>query len=229
VAIAYAREGADVVINYLPEEEPDAEDVVAVINSTTDSRIFTIPGDLRNRDFCIDLASRAADLLGGLDILVNNAAFSNISFDITTLPEHSFQRTIQTNIMAPFWLTQAARPLLSAGASIIFTSSGIGEQPAAELLDYAGTRAFISNFVRGLSRQLTPQGIRVNGVLPALTLSPFLPQQGLNTSAMNYIIQASPMGRIEMPVELSPLFVNLAENAASFVSGGLWTAAGGQG
>jgi len=228
VAIAYAREGADVVINYLPEEEPDAQQVIAAINSTTASRIFAVPGDLRNETFCNHLITSSADLLGGLDILVSNAAYSLISFDITTLPRESFQQTIDTNIYAPFWLTRAARPLLAPGSSIIYTASGIINRPAAELIDYAASKAWVNTFSQALAAQLAPAGIRVNAVAPALTFTPFLLSQGMTNEVMHEIATASPMGRLEQPVELAPLYVGLAENAASYVSAALWSASGGQ-
>jgi NAD(P)-dependent dehydrogenase (short-subunit alcohol dehydrogenase family) len=230
VAIAYAREGADVVINYLPEEESDAQDVVSVITSSTSSQIFTIPGDLRNESFCVDLVNRAAQLLGGIDILVGNAAYSNISSDITTLSNEQFDQTIYTNIYANFWLSRAVRPLLEPGSSIIFTASGIVQAPPGRLIDYASTKGFIQTFSRALASQLAPFGIRVNAVAPALTLTNFLSTQGMTNEMMREAIStATPYGRLEQPVELAPLFVGLAENAASYVSGGFWSAGGGRG
>ncbi|KEF52316.1 uncharacterized protein A1O9_11556 [Exophiala aquamarina CBS 119918] len=230
VAIAYAREGADVVINYLPEEESDAQDVVSVITSSTSSQIFTIPGDLRNESFCVDLVSRAAELLGGLDILVSNAAYSNISEDIRTLSNEQFDRTIYTNIYANFWLSRAARPLLEPGSSIIFTSSGITQAPSGGLIDYGATKGFVTTFSRSLALQLTPFGIRVNAVAPALVLTNFLSTQGMTTEIMRDVISSTaPLGRIEQPIELAPVYVGLAENAATYVSGSLWSASGGQG
>jgi NAD(P)-dependent dehydrogenase (short-subunit alcohol dehydrogenase family) len=230
VAIAYAREGADVVINYLPEEESDAEDVVSVITSSTSSQISTIPGDLRNESFCVDLVNRAAELLGGIDILVSNAGYSNITHDIRDLSNEQFDRTIDTNIYANFWLSKAARPFLEPGSSIIFTASGIVQNPPGRLIDYAATKGFVTTFSRALAAQLAPFGIRVNAVAPLLTLTNFLSTQGMTTEIMRETIsRQAPFGRIGQPVELAPLFVGLAENAATMVSGGTWSAGGGLG
>lgn len=216
------------VINYLPEEEPDAQEVISTITSTTAGRIFAIPGNLRNETFCNHLVTRAADLLGGLDILVNNAGYSRVSFDIATHSLERFNQTIETNIYAPFWLSRAARPLLGPGSSIIFTASGIIQSPPGQQLDYAASKAFVHTFSQALAAQLTPAGIRVNAVAPALVFTPFLAAQGMTNEFMQEAGAASPMGRVEQPVELAPLYVGLAENAASYVSGSLWTAGGGQ-
>lgn len=229
VAIAYAREGADVVINYLPEEESDAQEVVSVITSTTSARIVAISGDLRDESFCIDLVNRAAEQLGGLDILVSNAAYSNITLDIRDLTNEQFDRTIYTNIYANFWLSKAIRRHLEPGSTIIFTSSGIPEAPTGGLIDYGATKAFVTTFSRSLALQLAPFGIRVNAVAPALTLTNFLSTQGMTIEIMRQVVEATPFGRVEQPIELAPVYVGLAENAATYVSGSLWAASGGQG
>ncbi|KAK5103969.1 hypothetical protein LTS08_003393 [Lithohypha guttulata] len=229
VAIAFAREGANVAINYLDVEEPDAQEVASVISSSTPSRLITLPGDLRNETFCYDLVSRAAEELGGLDILVNNAAYSNISFDIRTHSMESFNQTLETNIYAPFYLSKAAASILPAGSSIIFTASGIFQSPGPALVDYASTKGFIVTLSRALAAQLAPRGIRVNAVAPAVVLTNFLSTQGMTTEAMRDIVEATPYGRVIQPVELAPVYVGLAENAATMVSGSLWSASGGQG
>ena len=195
--LLHSREGANVVINYLPAEESDAQEVAAVINSTTEARIFTIAGDLRNEFFCTDLVNRSVELLGGLDILVNNAGFGSvISLDIATHSSALFNQTIETNVDAPFWLSRAARPHLPPGSSIIFTASAMVMRPNAALIDYAASKGFINTFSQALSFQLAPAGIRVNSVAPGLTLTPFLAAQGLNDSVLQMQAAAAPYGRV---------------------------------
>jgi NAD(P)-dependent dehydrogenase (short-subunit alcohol dehydrogenase family) len=223
VAIAFAREGADVVINYLPEEQTDADDVVSIIESTTNSSIFTIPGDLRNETFCEELVAEAADRLGGLDILINNAGYGRAHPNLTSVTTDSFRRTIQTNIFAPFWLTRAAVPLLPPGSSIVFTSSLITQQPPYVTADYAATKAFLLTYSQALAGGLLrSHGIKVNSVRPAIVLSPFLTSQGQTTEEANAVGAQLPMRRIQHPVDIAPQFVALVDNDSAYTAGGFY-------
>ena len=164
-AIAYAREGADVVINYLPEEQSDADEVIALIEAAG-RKGFGIPGDIRTEDFCKSLVEQAAEKLGGIDILVNNAGHQQAVESLLDLTSEGFDTTIKTNIYAPFWITKAALPLLPPGSVIIATSSVQAYDPSENLFDYAQTKAANVAFVKSLAKQLGPKGIRVNGVAP---------------------------------------------------------------
>jgi NAD(P)-dependent dehydrogenase (short-subunit alcohol dehydrogenase family) len=160
-AIAYAREGADVAINYLPNEEPDAQEVIALIKA--EGRIgLGIPGNLRDEKFCQELVGRAREGLGGLDIIVNNAARQQSRESLLDVSSEDFDATMKTNIYAPFWIIKAALPHLKPGAVIIGTSSEQAYDPSPELYDYAQTKAATMNYVKSLAKQLGPKGIRVN-------------------------------------------------------------------
>ena len=164
-AIAYAREGADVAINYFPSEEPDAQEVIGLIKA--EGRIgLAIPGDLRDEKFCQELVARAREGLGGLDIIVNNAARQQSRESILDVSSDDFDATMKTNIYAPFWIIKAALPHLKPGAVIIGTSSEQAYDPSPELYDYAQTKAATMNYVKSLAKQLGPKGIRVNAVAP---------------------------------------------------------------
>jgi Dehydrogenases with different specificities (related to short-chain alcohol dehydrogenases) len=165
VAIAYAREGADVAINYLPEEEQDAAEVVQLIEAEG-RKAVAIPGDIRSESFCQQLVKEAAEKLDGLDILVNNAGRQQFNESIRTLSTEDFDATFKTNVYAMFWITKAALEYLPAGSSIINTSSVQAYEPSAILLDYAQTKAAIAAFTKALAKQLGEQQIRVNAVAP---------------------------------------------------------------
>jgi NAD(P)-dependent dehydrogenase (short-subunit alcohol dehydrogenase family) len=170
-AIAYAREGADVAINYFPNEEPDAQEVIALIKA--EGRIgLGIPGDLRDEKFCQELVARAREGLGGLDIIVNNAARQQSRESLLDVSSEDFDATMKTNIYAPFWIIKAALPHLKPGAVIIGTSSEQAYDPSPELYDYAQTKAATMNYVKSLAKQLGPKGIRVNAVAPGLIWTP---------------------------------------------------------
>jgi NAD(P)-dependent dehydrogenase (short-subunit alcohol dehydrogenase family) len=219
LAIAFAREGADVVINYLPEEQPDADEVVSAINSTTDSRIYTVPGDLRNEAFCDELVAEAVDLLGGLDILINNAGFGEIAPNITSRSRETFRQTIETNIYAPFYLTQAAVPHMPPGSSIVFTSSLIYTTPPYTLADYASSKAYLYTFASALAAGLMAEaGIKVNAVRPAVFLSNFLTSQGQTTEQVRENAAVLPLGRIQQPIDLVPQYLALIQDDGSFAT-----------
>ena len=164
-AIAYAREGADVAINYLPDEEPDAREVMALIQKAG-RKAVAIPGDLRDAAFCRRLVDEALRQLGGLDIIVSNAGRQQSRASILEVSDEDFDATMKTNIYAPFYIIKAALPNLKPGSAIIATTSEQAYDPSPDLYDYAQTKAATMNFVKSLAKQLGPKGIRVNGVAP---------------------------------------------------------------
>ena len=164
-AIAYAREGADVAINYYPTEEPDAQEVIALIKAEG-RKAIAIPGDLRSEAFCKELVAKAIEGLGGLDIVVSNAGRQQSHESFLDITSEGFDATMKTNIYAPFWIIKAALPHLQPGAVLIGTASEQAYDPSKELFDYAQTKAAIVNYTKSLAKQLGPKGIRVNGVAP---------------------------------------------------------------
>ena len=170
-AIAYAREGADVAINYLPSEEPDASEVVELIRDAG-RKAVPLPGDLRDASFCRRLVEDAVRQLGGLDILVSNAGRQQSRASIKEVSDEDFDATMKTNIYAPFYIIKAAVPHLQPGSAIIATASEQAYDPSPDLYDYAQTKAATMNFVKSLAKQLGPKGIRVNGVAPGPIWTP---------------------------------------------------------
>ena len=164
-AIAFAREGADVAISYLPEEEPDAQRIIALIEQAG-RKALALPGDLKDPDYCRSLVEKTVNAFGGLDILVNNSAKQVTQEDVTEISDEQFDHTLKTNVYAMFWITKAAVPHMPPGSTIINTSSIQAYQPSPTLIDYATTKAAINNFTKGLAQQLAPKGIRVNAVAP---------------------------------------------------------------
>jgi NAD(P)-dependent dehydrogenase (short-subunit alcohol dehydrogenase family) len=227
-AIAFAREGADVAINYLPAEEQDAKQVVALIKEAG-RKAVAIPGDLREENFCKQLVERAVKDLGGLDIVVSNAARQQTKPSILDISTEDFDATMKTNIYAPFWLLKAAIPHLPAGASIIATTSEQANDPSPELYDYAQTKAATTNFVRSLAKALTPKGIRVNGVAPGPIWTPLQVGGGATDEKLKEFGKMTPMGRPGQPVELASIYVQLAANEGSYATGQIYGAMGGGG
>lgn len=228
VAIAYAREGADVAINYLPDEEEDAREVVALIKQAGRQAV-ALPGDIRDESFCQQLANQAAESLGGLDILVNNAGRQQFCESIENLTTEAFDATFKTNVYAMFWITKAAIPHLQTGSVIINTSSVQAYEPSEILLDYAQTKAAIVAFTKSLAKQLASKGIRVNAVAPgpywtALQCCGGQPQEKIEQFGAN-----APLGRPGQPVEIAPLYVTLASAENSYTSGQVWCSDGGTG
>jgi NAD(P)-dependent dehydrogenase (short-subunit alcohol dehydrogenase family) len=170
-AIAFAREGADVAINYFPTEEPDAQEVIALITAERRTGI-AIPGDIREERFCQELVKRAVEGLGGLDIVVSNGARQQSRESIIGVSSEGFDATMKTNIYAPFWIIKAALPHLKPGSVIIGTASEQAYDPSPELYDYAQTKAATMNYVKSLAKQLGPKGIRVNAVAPGPIWTP---------------------------------------------------------
>ena len=227
-AIAYAREGADVAINYLPDEEADAGEVMALIKA--EGRLgLALPGDLQDEAFCTRLVADAVRGLGGLDILVSNAARQQTRASILDVSTEDFDATMKTNIYAPFWLIKAALPHLRPGASIIATTSVQANDPSAELYDYAQTKAATTSFVRSLAKQLGPKGIRVNGVAPGPIWTPLQVSGGATMEMLEKFGGMTPLGRPGQPAELASIYVQLAAADASYATGQVYGAAGGSG
>lgn len=227
-AIAYAREGAEVAINYLPSEETDAQEVMTLIKKEG-RNAYAIPGDLRDESFCTQLVANAVRQLGGLDILVCNAARQQVRESILDLSTEDFDATMKTNIYAPFWIIKAALPHLKPGSSIIGTSSVQATNPSADLYDYAQTKAATTSYVRSLAKQLGPKGIRVNGVAPGPIWTPLQISGGATEEKIKDFGGQTPLGRPGQPAELASIYVQLAANDASFSTGQIYGAAGGSG
>lgn len=227
-AIAFAREGADVAINYFPTEEPDAQDVIALIKAA-DRRGLAIPGDLRNEVFCRELVARAVEGLGGLDIVVCNAARQQSRDSILDVSTDDFDATMKTNVYAPFWIIKAALPHLQPGACIIGTTSEQAYDPSPELYDYAQTKAATMNYVKSLAKQLGPKGIRVNGVAPGPIWTPLQVSGGASMEKLEKFGGQTPLGRPGQPAELASIYVQLAAGDASYATGQVYGSAGGSG
>ena len=227
-AIAYAREGADVAINYLPDEEPDAREVIALIEKEGRKGV-ALPGDLRDEAFCERLVQDAVDALGGLDILVNNAARQQQAASISDITTEAFDATMKTNIYATFWLTKAALKHLQDGSAIIQTTSVQAYDPSENLVDYAITKAAVMNFTKSMAKQLGPKGIRVNGVAPGPIWTPLQVCGGATMEKLVEFGGDTPLGRPGQPAELASIYVQLADNSASFSTGQVYGAAGGSG
>ncbi len=227
-AIAFAREGADVAINYLPEEEPDAREVIALIRRRAAVGL-AIPGDLRDEAFCRRLVAEAVRRLGGLDILVSNAGRQQAHDSILDITTEEFDWTMKTNIYAPFWIIKAALPHMQPGSAIIGTTSEQAYDPDADLYDYAQTKAATMNYVKSLAKQLGPKGIRVNGVAPGPIWTPLQVSGGASQAKLETFGGMTPLGRPGQPAELASIYVQLAEEDGSYTTGNIYGAGGGQG
>jgi NAD(P)-dependent dehydrogenase (short-subunit alcohol dehydrogenase family) len=227
-AIAYAREGADVAIGYLPFEEPDAREVLDLIEA--EGRVGVgIPGDIRTEAFCQEMVARAIRDLGGLDILVNNAGRQQSHDSIMDITSDDFDRTMKTNIYAPFWIIKAALPHLKPGSVIIGTTSEQAYDPTPDLYDYAQTKAATMNYIKSLAKQLGPKGIRVCGVAPGPVWTPLQVSGGASQDKLEKFGGETPMGRPGQPAELGSIYVQLAASDASYATGAVYGAAGGSG
>jgi NAD(P)-dependent dehydrogenase (short-subunit alcohol dehydrogenase family) len=227
-AIAYAREGADVAINYFPTEQPDADEVLALIQEAG-RKAVGIPGDLRDEDFCRKLVADAVNGLGGLDILVCNAARQQTRASILDLSSDDFDATMKTNIYAPFWIIKAALPHLQPGSVIIGTTSEQAYDPSPDLYDYAQTKAATMNYVKSLAKQLGPKGIRVNGVAPGPIWTPLQVSGGSTQEKLKQFGGQTPLGRPGQPAELASIYVQLAAKDASYANGNIYGSSGGSG
>jgi NAD(P)-dependent dehydrogenase (short-subunit alcohol dehydrogenase family) len=227
-AIAYAREGADVAINYLPAEEADAREVLGLVK--TEGRIgLGIPGDIRDEGFCQQLVARTIEGLGGLDIVVSNAARQQTHDSILDISTEQFDWTMKTNIYAPFWIIKAALPHLKPGSVIIGTTSVQAYDPSPDLYDYAQTKAATMSYVKSLAKQLAPKGIRVNAVAPGPVWTPLQVSGGVTQEKLETFGQGTSLGRPGQPAELASVYVALAASDASFTTGQVYGAAGGTG
>jgi NAD(P)-dependent dehydrogenase (short-subunit alcohol dehydrogenase family) len=227
-AIAYAREGADVAINYLPDEEPDAAEVIRLIKA--EGRIgLPIPGDLRDESFCQKLVVQTVQGLGGLDIVVNNAGRQQTHASILDISTEQFDWTMKTNIYAPFWIIKAALPHLKPGSVLIGTASEQAYDPSADLYDYAQTKAATMNYVKSLAKQLGPKGIRVNGVAPGPIWTPLQVSGGATQEKLKNFGGQTPLGRPGQPAELASIYVQLAAADASYANGQIYGSSGGSG
>jgi NAD(P)-dependent dehydrogenase (short-subunit alcohol dehydrogenase family) len=217
VALAYAREGADVLISYLEDEQADAEETVQAVERSG-RKAVPVPGDIQDEAHCQQLVQRAVSELGGLDILVNNAAYQMAGEGLESVSSEQLERTYRTNVFAMFYLCKAALPHLKPGSSIINTCSVEAYKPEPKLLDYASTKAAIVNFTKGLAQELIERGIRVNSVAPGPVWTPLIPATMPPEEVESFGGQ-SPIGRPAQPAELAPAYVFLASQEASYVNG----------
>lgn len=227
-AIAYAREGADVAISYLPSEAADAAEVIQLIEAEGRTAI-DLPGDVTNEDWCRALVAQAVDKLGGLDILVINAGRQQYREDISEVSSEDFDKTLKTNLYAMHWIAQAAVPHLPAGASVITTASIQAYDPSAILLDYATTKAGIVAYTKALSKQLMEKGIRANVVAPGPFWTVLQSSGGQPQDAVMKFGEQTPFGRPGQPVEIAPIYVLLAGQEGSYITGEVFGATGGAG
>jgi NAD(P)-dependent dehydrogenase (short-subunit alcohol dehydrogenase family) len=227
-AIAYAREGADVAINYFPTEQRDADEVIALIKEAG-RKAVPISGDLRDENFCKKLVADAVQQLGGLDILVCNAARQQTRSSILDISSEDFDATMKTNIYAPFWIIKAALPHMPPGSVIIGTTSEQATDPSPEIYDYAQTKAATTNYIRSLAKQLASKGIRVNGVAPGPIWTPLQVSGGATMEKLKEFGGKTPLARPGQPAELASIYVQLAANDASYATGQVYGAAGGSG
>jgi NAD(P)-dependent dehydrogenase (short-subunit alcohol dehydrogenase family) len=225
-AIAYAREGADVAINYLPQEQSDADEVLALIRKAG-RKAVALPADIREEGFCARLVLDAVAQLGGLDILVSNAARQIAQPSILDISAEQFDTTLKTNVYAMFWITKAAIPHMPPGATIINTTSINAYDPEPYILDYSITKAAIAIWTKALAKQLISKGIRVNGVAPGPIWTPLQPSGGQLPQNIPTFGSTAPMGRAGEPAELAPIYVLLADNRASYSTGQIFAATGG--
>ena len=226
VALAFAREGADVLISYLPEEEADAKESAKWVEQAGRKALLA-PGDIRDEQHCTRLVDRMFDEFGKLDILVNNAAFQRTHESIEEFTTEEFDATFRTNVYAMFWLCRAALPRMEAGSSIINTASIQAFDPSSHLLAYAPTKAAIVSFTKALSQMAMEKGVRVNAVAPGPVWTPLIPSTMAEDKVRKFGKDTA-FGRAAQPVELAPLYVFLASNEARFVTGEVYGATGGK-
>lgn len=227
-AIAFAREGADVAISYLPDEQKDAEEVAKFIRDAGRKAVL-LPGDVSQESFCESLVADAVKHLGGLDILVNNAGRMGKTEGLLETSTERFDTLMKTNIYSIFWITKAAVPHLKPGAAIINTTSVQAYQPAANIFDYAITKAAIANFTKGLSEPLMEKhGIRINAVAPGPIWTPLQEADG-DKKKLEKLGSKTPYKRPGQPVELAPVYVLLASQEGSYITGEIYGVTGGMG
>lgn len=225
-AIAYAREGADVAINYLPSEQEDAEEVAKLIEEAGRKAVL-IPGDVRDEAFCKQMVEKAYNELGGLDILALVAGKQVAVESIEELSTEQLKETFETNIFAMFWIVKAALPYLPAGATIVTTTSIQAYKPSDSLVDYASTKAAIMAFTRALAKQLAPKGIRVNGVAPGPIWTALQISGGQTKDKIPEFGHDTPLKRAGQPVELAAVYVLLASEESSYTTAEIYGVTGG--
>ncbi len=225
-AIAFAREGADVVLSYLPEEEADAREVVALIEEAGRTAV-AVPGDITDEAYCQQLVATAVERLGGVDVLANIAGKQQNVESIAELTTEQFDETFKTNVYSMFWLCKAAIPHMQPGSTIINTTSIQAYSPAPILLDYASTKYAINGFTKSLAQQVGSKGIRVNAVAPGPVWTPLQVAGGQPEEALGEFGAQTPLGRPGQPAEMAPAFVFLASQESSYVSGETLAATGG--
>lgn len=227
IAIAFAREGADVVITYMPSEEEDGQETIKQIKDCGHKAI-AIPGDLTDEEFCKKLVAKSVAELGSLDILVNNAGKQQFVEELKNITTEQFQKTFATNVFAMFWICQAAVPHMPPGSSIINTTSIQSYQPSAGLLDYASTKGAITAFTKSLAKMLVKQGIRVNAVAPGPVWTPLQQSGGQPPEKLEHFGEKVPLGRPGQPAEVAPAFVFLASQESSYITAEVIGVTGGQ-
>jgi len=226
VAIAFAREGADVAVSCLESEREDAEQTLRWIERA-DQRGAILTGDLTKEEVASGLPEKAAEALGGIDVLVLNAGYQRDRDGLERLPTPEFDRVLKTNLYAPFWIARSALSLLPPGAAIIVTTSIQGYKPSPRLVDYAMTKAALVAFVQALAEDLGPRGIRVNGVAPGPIWTPLIPATDWPDKVERFG-EDTPLGRPGQPAELAGAYVYLAEHESSYVSGAVLAVTGGK-
>ncbi len=225
-AIAYVREGASVAINYLESEAADVKTLVDLVEEEGGT-LVTLPGDLTDEAFASGLPQQAADALGGLDIVVNNAGKQVYQESIADITTEQFDQTFRTNVYAMFWICKAALPLLPPGAAVINVTSIQGYDPSPGLLDYASTKWAIIGFTKALAKQAIEQGVRVNGVAPGPFWTPLQPSGGQPQAKVEEFGKSVPMGRPGQPAEIAPVFVFLASQESGYITGEIFGVTGG--
>jgi NAD(P)-dependent dehydrogenase (short-subunit alcohol dehydrogenase family) len=226
VALAFAREGADVLVSYLESEEKDARETCRLVEDAG-RKAVAVPGDIQEENHCRKLVNQCVSDLGGLDVLVNNAAYQMSQTGIAAISTEQFDQVMKTNVYAMFWLCKAAVPVMKPGATIINTTSIQAYQPSPQLLDYATSKAAILNFTKALAQELAPKGIRVNAVAPGPVWTPLIPAT-LPPEKVDEFGADTPLGRPGQPAEMAPAYVFLASDDSTYITGERIGATGGR-
>lgn len=226
VSLAFAREGADVAISYLPEEQDDADTTSDLVESAG-RRCFQLPGDLKDERVCIDLVQQAVAALGGIDVLVLNAAVQHRRDPNAAIERDELMEVLETNLVAPVLIMREAAPHLEPGASVIVTASVQSFDPSPDLLDYAMTKSALMGFTRALAEDQAERGVRVNAVAPGPVWTPLIPATGWDEKERRFG-EDTPLGRPAQPAELAGAYVYLASEDASYVSGAVLPVTGGK-